>query len=44
MDYPPDSRFKSARDEAEFREEGVALAELLKGELGNDYQVRLHLW
>lgn len=44
MDYPPDSRFKSARDAAEFRRKGIELAELLREELGNDYEVRLHPW
>lgn len=43
MDYPPDSGFESAGAEAEFKQEGLRLAEQLRVELGPEYEIRTHL-
>jgi hypothetical protein len=40
-DYPPNSGFKSAELEREFKMEGARLAESLRNELGPDFTISL---
>lgn len=43
MDYPPDSGFETAEAEAEFKQEGLRLANQLRIELGPEYEVIIYL-
>ena len=38
-DYPPDSKFETARDEKKFIEIGYEIQKALQMELGKDYEV-----
>ena len=38
-DYPPDSKFETARDEKKFMERGYEIQKALQLELGNTYEV-----
>lgn len=39
QDYPPDSGFASPEEEIAFEQEGLAIAEQIQAELGNDYEI-----
>ena len=39
LDYPPDSGFKTVREENEFKKQGLKIYEMMTRELGENYEI-----
>lgn len=43
-DYPPNSCFETPAEKIAFNDQGARLAKQLQEELGNQFEIKIHLW